>query len=291
MEFLRENDIFTSSLVDVIGLSKIRRIFAKVRSFNPTYLRCVGTARLTIKDKDREIMLESEALWEQMFFGENKNFLKKHGVFYYEDLLVGDASSCRDVVMDAKKVKYPLKIDITGKMLANHPINKNIDKVFYNHGSYFKHNKTDGLVASVIAETTKSSGLMMAEKMTDLGYEDLLKNYLYTDEEYTLALLLEGEFRPYYPYPPINDEELLTRLPLYIGKAQKPGKLLLIGDADIVNESLWNANVGVKSGIYDITYSSGNLRFLRNIFDYMSGSGFTNVKRKNTFEQNKKRNL
>lgn len=213
-------------------------------------------------------------------------FLKKHGVLYYEDLLVGDTSSCRDVVMDAKKVKYPLKIDITGKMLANHPINKNIDKVFYNHGSYFKHNKTDGLVASVIAKTTNSSGLMLAEKMTDLGYEDLLKNYLYTDEEYTLALLLEGEFRPYYPYPPINDEELLTRLPLYIGKAQKPGKLLLIGDADIVNESLWNANVGVKNGIYDITYSSGNLRFLRNIFDYMSGSGFTNVKRKNTFEQN-----
>lgn len=72
VEFLRENDIFVSSLVNVMGLSKIRRIFARLRSFNPTYLRCVGIARLTIKDNNREVMLESEALWEQMFFGENK---------------------------------------------------------------------------------------------------------------------------------------------------------------------------------------------------------------------------
>ena len=68
--------IFASSLLNVIGLSKIEILLAKLKGLNPTYLRCVGFVKLTIKENDKEVVIEDEALWEQMFFGENKKILK-----------------------------------------------------------------------------------------------------------------------------------------------------------------------------------------------------------------------
>lgn len=76
IEFFRDHDIFASSLLNVIGLSKIEILLAKLKGLNPTYLRCVGFVKLTIKENDKEVVIEDEALWEQMFFGENKKILK-----------------------------------------------------------------------------------------------------------------------------------------------------------------------------------------------------------------------
>ena len=140
------------------------------------------------------------------------------------------------------------------------------------------------MIATVIAETTANSGVLPADKITDLGYNDLVENYVVTDKRYVLSLLLEGRFKPYYAYPPINDPELITRLPLFINAPTGYGKLLLIGDADIVNEVLWNGNSGDKHNIFDISYSSDNLLFLRNVLDYMSGSVYTNVGKKKNDE-------
>lgn len=235
-----------------------------------------------------KIVIMTDAFFEERFRDQEEyysyksglaEFLEHYGVSYAHNLLVGDNSS-RSVIMDGNKIKYPLKIDITESMLAKHPINKNIDRIFYNHGSFFEYQDQEGLMATVIAKTSEKAGLLEAGKITDLGYEDLVKNYVSTNESYVLALLLEGAFKPYYSYPPINDADLISKLPIFYGKAQKEGKLLLIGDADIVNEVLWNADAGNKHGVYDIIYSSDNLLFLRNIFDYMSNSNYTNVGKK-----------
>ena len=72
IEFIREKDIFASSLLNVMGLSYSEILFSVSRGINPTYLRCIGKARLTIESSKGKEVLESDALWEQMFFGNNK---------------------------------------------------------------------------------------------------------------------------------------------------------------------------------------------------------------------------
>ncbi len=234
------------------------------------------------------VVIMTDAFFEERFRNMEKyysylsgltEFLKKHGVSYAHNLLVGDNSS-RTVIMDGKKVSYPLKINITENMLSKHPINKNIDKIFYNHGSFFEYENQENKVMTVIAKTSDKAGVLEAIKITDLGYDDLIKKYKFTGKSHILSLLIEGMFEPYYTYPPINDAELLARLPIFQRTAQKEGKLLLIGDADIVNEVLWNADNKKRHDVYNITYSSDNLYFLRNIFDYMSDSNYANVGKK-----------
>lgn len=72
VEFLRESDIFASSLLNVMGLSYSKILFAISNEINPTYLRCIGKVRLTIESYKRKEIQEGDALWEQMFFGNNK---------------------------------------------------------------------------------------------------------------------------------------------------------------------------------------------------------------------------
>ena len=72
IEFFREKDIFASSLLNVMGLSYSEILLAISEKINPTYLRCVGNVRLTVESEEGKEIFESDALWEQMFFGNNK---------------------------------------------------------------------------------------------------------------------------------------------------------------------------------------------------------------------------
>ena len=215
------------------------------------------------------------------------DFLQNFGVSYDEDLVVGDNINSRNLIMENRSIRYPFKVNITKSMMASHPINENIDLVYYNHGGFFEYEEQDNLVATVLAKTSANSGIMTAHKFTDLGYDDLLKNYVYSNENYVLSLLLEGKFEPYYKYPPINSKDLIEKLPVFVNVAEKEGKLLLLGDADIVNEVLWNADIGEKNGIFNIRYSSDNLLFLRNIFDYMAGNNYVSAGKKYVEKSNK----
>jgi hypothetical protein len=151
----------------------------------------------------------------------------------------------------------------------------------YGQGGFFEYKKQDNLVETIIAKTSNKSGIMSAAQVTDLGYNDLIKNYYPVSGEHILALLLEGNFSSYFKSAPTDNPELIAKLPIYLHKAQKEGKLLLLGDSDIVNEILWNAKSGEAKNPFDVIYSSDNMRFLRNVFDYMTNSGYTNVVKKN----------
>ena len=71
VEYLREDDILAASLLDT--LPSWQKFLAKLIGANPTYVRTVGTVILTIDDNGNPTIIEQEGLWEQMFFGSNKD--------------------------------------------------------------------------------------------------------------------------------------------------------------------------------------------------------------------------
>lgn len=79
IEYVREKDILVKSLLDgpPTGGGKERSTIlkgaAKLLGINPTYTRVIGKVYLTIEKNGNSEVIESEGLWEQMFFGANKN--------------------------------------------------------------------------------------------------------------------------------------------------------------------------------------------------------------------------
>lgn len=70
VEFIRHRDIVSSSLLDTLGATQAR--IAKLLRANPTYTRVLGEVRLTHELNGQKTVYQAEGLWEQMFFGSNK---------------------------------------------------------------------------------------------------------------------------------------------------------------------------------------------------------------------------
>jgi hypothetical protein len=71
VEMKRKEDIVVHSFLD--SLSPVRKILAKLVGANPTYIRSLGEVILTIEKDGKTEVIEQEGLWEQMFFGNNKD--------------------------------------------------------------------------------------------------------------------------------------------------------------------------------------------------------------------------
>lgn len=70
IEFIRNRDIICDSLLNKI--SPIKRNVAKLLGANPTYTRVLGEVKMTIVLDNISEVIKNEGLWEQMFFGSNK---------------------------------------------------------------------------------------------------------------------------------------------------------------------------------------------------------------------------
>ena len=72
IDLVRKKDLVDGDLLEHAGLSKFMIKFAKIIGQNPTYIRVTGDAVLTVTDKNGEKTMKTSAIWEQMFFGKNK---------------------------------------------------------------------------------------------------------------------------------------------------------------------------------------------------------------------------
>lgn len=78
IEFKRDHDILAFNMLDINGTSQNKTSIAKAMGINPTYVRCTGKVKLTVEEKEKKETFEKEGLWEQMFFGSNKDAIIKN---------------------------------------------------------------------------------------------------------------------------------------------------------------------------------------------------------------------
>lgn len=68
--FQRRKDIIATSLL--VQVPPIEQFFARLVGMNPTYVRILGDVTLTVKSGGTETTYTNQGLWEQMFFGSNR---------------------------------------------------------------------------------------------------------------------------------------------------------------------------------------------------------------------------
>ncbi len=212
-----------------------------------------------------------------------QEFLQNIGVMYYENLLIGDNVNSRELVLNGKKIKYPFWIELGKNYIKNHPITENVDKLYINHGSFFDYQSSDGLVASTLLSSGNNTGVMKTEIIADMNINNLWQNYHQTNDNYPLAILLEGKFKSFFKQPLVFDKRLLSIMPTFLSIPISDGKLLLVADSDIINANLWQS-IGSEGEEKDI---SDNFIFIRNALDYLSGNGYVSAGLKNEIKNDK----
>ena len=217
------------------------------------------------------------------FFGYNsglKDFLANVGVDYLENIVVGDNENGRSIVLDGNLVQYPFKILVKGDNIKKHNVMAGVNQLFVNHSGFFDFKKVDNIETNVLFATSEQSGVILAKNIADISYDNLIKNYETTEYVYPLALMLEGKFKSLYTEPLYETDTALQQMPPFLSIPLKKAKLALIADVDMMSEIFWNANADGKTEGYSIVYSSDNFKFLRNLVDYMTESGFIGIANK-----------
>lgn len=73
IKYQRKEDILTYDLLDMV--SKPKKFIAKTLGMNPTFVRVIGDISIEVKMKETKEYYENHGLWEQMFFGNNKELI------------------------------------------------------------------------------------------------------------------------------------------------------------------------------------------------------------------------
>ena len=206
-----------------------------------------------------------------------RDFLQNSGVSYQENVLVGDNVNSRSSVLDGHYIKYPFWLTVTESHIAKHPITEGIKTLFLNYSGFFDYLPQDNLKMTVLFTTGSNSGLMKAENVAAMDYDKLSEEYVPTNKEYPLALLLEGKFLSLFDQPLIEDRDMLSILPPFLSLPIKEGALLIVGDSDMAAEFLWNDDMTKDTPAFETAFSSDNIYFLQNMLDYLSQSGYVSV--------------
>lgn len=309
-DVIEDKDVFMRKTVDAPFISELRRQgfqleplsadivsipkdFDAVLVFYPSKYDIAGIYALDqYLVHGGRVMMFLDSFFEDRFRGEDVfvpyesgllPLLDKYGVFYHENQLVGNNIHNRELFMDGQSVKYPFWLELVDDNLKDHKILNGIHRLRFNHSGFFETALTEGLVTTVLAATDQKSGIMPAEKIVNLGYDYLSANYLVTDGEYPVVVLLEGQFTSLFEGPFTDDVKVMADFLPFSAVADKEGKLLLIGDADMVSAALWQKDAKVKEAQHG--YDSDNLLFLRNALDYLTESGYAEVGKKSVAEE------
>lgn len=252
----------------------------------------LNLSRLTVYALDQylmrggKIIIMMDAFSDMRFAGDDgfvdynsglDEFLRNNGVVYHHDVLVGNGANAKVATIDGKKIKYPLKPIVDGQDGAETQISEGLKEIYLSHSGFFEYHPGDDIRAKVLLKLGKNSGEMPVASLGSMSLETLSKDYLITNEEYPLAILLEGNFRSLFGAPLSYDPKIISALPPFLSVSIAEGKLLLIADSDMAAVSLWSQQYHDGQGVYETIYTSDNMRFLQRVVDYMTKSGYVTV--------------
>ena len=116
--------------------------------------------------------------------------------------------------------------------------------------------------------------MMQADKVADISYDNLLKNYVPAKTKYPLAVYAKSAPMSIFSVPVVIENDANPNIPSFLSMPLKQSEILAIADADMMSEIEWqkhqpNSNIVINT--------SDNLLFLRNAIDYMVQSPYASI--------------
>lgn len=198
------------------------------------------------------------------------DFLRHHGLTYYNSITVGDVENNQAVELSGDIFHNPFYPIVYESQMMPHPITENLHQLNFEYTSMLTYQNTNpDLLPTILFSTSPKSGILPASYMASKDYLSLTSELKTHNQPLPLAIMLEGNFIPFYKAPIVHDPKFQVNQPIYIREAEAPGKLLVVGDSDIASISSWQSEDAIKRGQI---YTSDNLFFIRNALDYLSGT-------------------
>lgn len=170
---------------------------------------------------------------------------------------------------NGQPTEAPAVLSVTADGLnTNSVITSQISDVWLPFAGAFTGTPVDGLKETVLVKSTKDSELTSSEMAQYMGSE-ILKDFKSSDEEYPLAVELNGKFKTAFPDgEPAEGTNKVAKTATFL--KQGNGTVILVGDSDMLADDFSMRQINTPFGSF-ATALNGNLSFAQNAVDQMAG--------------------
>ena len=202
--------------------------------------------------------------------------LNKWGVELVENKVVGDLLSARRVEIGSSDqpsvTDYLAWLDIKkDHMDSEHQITSKVQRLTLATSGFLKNNNNNDNInfKRLVWSTTQSMQIDSSEVRHSPDPTDLLRNFVPSNEELTLAAEIKGTFQSNFPDgPPDTGRKEDFEGIEHINNSIKPSTLIVVADADMLYDEYWLRYE--QSG--DVVPIANNADFTVNILEYLNGT-------------------
>lgn len=155
-----------------------------------------------------------------------------------------------------------------------HPISRNLDPVAAYFASSIDTVKNPGISKTILLHTTENAKAQMAPTRVHFGMLQGKPNPAYFNQpELPVAVLLEGQFESAFTNrmsPQMMSAFDTVQSLKFIAKAEKPGKMIVVADGDIIRNDINRDSTAYPLGFYKYTNRQfANSDFILNCIEYL----------------------
>lgn len=202
-------------------------------------------------------------------------FYHNLGLSYDDNVMVGDKLQSQSTIIrtadgNSRLLDYPIWLELDAKHINQDvPFNKGLSKLRFNSAGAFKVNDVKSAKVSSLFTTSEQSGSMSTDVARYGSQANVLDAFKVDGKNYSLGLLLEGDFSSSFMQNIVAGSELEKSMLPFLITSIKSGKLMLVADSDFLFHSNWNQGTSYESS-YDYVPYSNNIDFVEKAVDYLT---------------------
>ena len=205
-----------------------------------------------------------------------KELLDKWGVELVENKVVGDLLSARRVQIGASDqpsvTDYIAWLDIKkDHMDDTHQATSKVQRLTFATSGFLKNNEKNNNISfrRLVWSTTQSMQIDVADVKFTPNPTNLLRNFVPSNEELTLAAEIKGNFSSNFPDgPPDTNIKNDFDKNKHINESIKPTTLVILADTDMLYDEYWLKYE--QSG--EVIPIANNADFTVNLLEYLNGT-------------------
>jgi len=154
-----------------------------------------------------------------------------------------------------------------------HPISKNLDPVYSKFANSIDTVKAEGIRKTVLLQSSANSKTVSTPALISFESVKVANDpRAFTQHNIPVAMLLEGKFRSLYANrvsTAVADSLANVYKQPFLASAEKPGRVIVMADADIVMNDVYQERPYPMGYNKDISYQFANQDFVENCFEYL----------------------
>lgn len=211
----------------------------------------------------------------QSLADDNINLLLQNwGIGFSSKNIIGDRKTAEEGIFNGKATTYYPWLNITEEYInQQNPITQGLDGLIFRSPTALNIKGREGVTITPLITTSKEAGEVSTTLAARPDKTALFREYRQLNEQYNLALLLEGKFSSIFDDNLMKNTPYSKKMLTFLPKSLHPSKIIVLSDIDFLYNDNWSdKEFAADNPVFGLVPWADNGDFILRSVDYLSGN-------------------